>query len=210
MTIRRRPASQRTSSRALRSQPLRLVLAALLGLAAALLVSCGSSGKGLIPASKSGPLQSDFEAVRDAAEQGNGDCGATEAALLKTAEDFSALPASVDANLHNTLRQGIDNLRSRALTLCAQTSTQTNTDTTPKTTTSTTTTTPTVTQTTPTTPSEPSEPTETPNNGGGTAAPGTEAPAGEQGATELGESRSGGASGEAGGAAPGGGAEGGK
>jgi len=46
---------------------------ALLGLAAALLISCSSSGKGLIPAGAAGPLESDFEAVQQTAETANGD-----------------------------------------------------------------------------------------------------------------------------------------
>src|ERR1700681_1985530 len=45
----------------------RLLVAGALGVGAALLVSCGSSGKGLIPTGNAGPLQSDYEAVaRDA------------------------------------------------------------------------------------------------------------------------------------------------
>jgi hypothetical protein len=168
------PVAQHRASAA-RSRLLRVALAALLGVAAALLISCSSSGKGLIPLGNAGPLQSDFEAVAQAAENGDGDCDATESALLKTDQDFAALPASVDAGLRKTLHRGIENLRSRSLALCAQPLPQaTVTTTTPKTTTSTTTTTPpstetqtTDTQTTPTpeTP-EPSGP------GGGTPAPG--------------------------------------
>ena len=63
---------------------LRLAAAFALGIAAALLVSCGSSGKGLIPSANAGPLQSDFEAVAQAAQSGNGSCAATEAAIAKT------------------------------------------------------------------------------------------------------------------------------
>ena len=157
---------------------IRLVPAALLGVAAALLVSCGSSGSGLIPAANAGPLQSDFEAVARAAQSGNGSCAATESALGTTEQDFLALPATVDRGLRATLQKGIANLHTRALAMCAQptgsatttTSTQTTTATTPTTTTSTqttpttTTTTPTSTSTTPTTTS--------PSQGGGTPAPG--------------------------------------
>jgi hypothetical protein len=176
MTMNRLPSPvARRRAGAARSRLLRVALAALLGVTAALLISCSSSGKGLIPLSNAGPLQSDFEAVAQAAENGDGDCGATESALLKTDQDFSALPASVDAGLRKTLHTGIENLRSRSLALCAQPLPQaTVTTTTPKTTTSTTTTTPTTTETqttdTQTTPapetSEPSGP------GGGTPAPG--------------------------------------
>jgi hypothetical protein len=153
---------------------------ALLAVAAAILVSCGSSGSGLIPLANAGPLQSDFEAVAQAAAAGNGSCAATESALGKTAQDFLALPADVDRGLHARLQVGIANLRKQALAMCIQptptatsTSTQTtttpttttSTETTPTTTPSTTTTAPPSTQTTPTT-------TTPPNQGGGTAAPG--------------------------------------
>ncbi|MGO9490481.1 MAG: hypothetical protein ACLQBB_15830 [Solirubrobacteraceae bacterium] len=158
---------------------LRVALAAVLGAAAALLVACGSSGKGLIPAAQGGPLQGDIEAVEQAAERGNGNCSATESALLKTEQDFAALPATLNGGLHDNLRQGIENLHKVALTLCTQPLTQAATTTTPKTstttttpttTTSTTPTTPTTPATTPTTPTTPAEKTEAP--GGGTPAPG--------------------------------------
>ncbi len=202
-----RPAHQDAPRRA---QLVRFALAATLGVAAALLVACGSSNGKLIPVADSGPLQADFETVAQDAETGNGSCSATETALAKTEQDFNALPGSIDSGLRNTLRQGIDNLRKRALALCAQplaqktptsttskpsTTTSTSTATTPTTTPSTTTpTTTTPTNTTPTTPATP---------GGGTpAGPGEATPGAgsEQGGTGAGES-----SGEAGGGAgPGG------
>jgi len=152
----------------------RVAASASLGVAAALLLSCGSSGAGLIPVENAGPLQSDFETVAQAAENSGGSCVATEAAILKTERDFGALPSSVDAGLRSRLREGISKLHSDAFGLCKQPLPQaTATDTSPKTTTSTrtTTTTPTVTQTTstqttPTTTPAPSGP------GGGTPAPG--------------------------------------
>jgi hypothetical protein len=189
------PTDRRSSgtrrARFTRAGAMRFSLSTLLGVLAALLVACGSSGKGLIPTGDAGPLQSDFEAVAHAAETGDGNCSETEAALLKTDQDFAALPASLDAGLHNTLRQGIENLRTRALALCAQPLPQsTDTSSTPKTTTSTTTTTPaetqtTTTQSTPTTTTPPSAS----GPGGGTPAPGEgtpgagteEAPSGEAG-----------------------------
>jgi hypothetical protein len=151
----------------------RIVLVALLGAAVAVLVSCGSSGTGLIPSSSGGPLQADFEAVAQAATSGNGSCEATESALGKTEQDFLALPASVDRGLYNRLKEGIANLRKQALVTCAQTTTPTTTTgTTTTTTTPTTETTPTT--TTPSTPTEPTPPTPTEpsNKGGGTEAPG--------------------------------------
>jgi hypothetical protein len=180
-----------------RSRMLRVQLAAMLGVAAALLVACGSSNGKLIPVADSGPLQGDFETVAQAAESGNGDCSATETALAKTEQDFNGLPGSIDSGLLDTLRQGIENLRKRALALCAQplaqntatsttpkqsTTTSTSTAITPATTPSTTTSTNTVPpNTTPTTPASP---------GGGTpAGPGEATPGigSEQGGTGAGE-----------------------
>jgi hypothetical protein len=195
------PPSQRSRSAHLRA--LRALALAALGVGAALLVSaCSGSGKGLIPTGNAGPLQSDFEAVAQAAESGDGNCSATESALLKTEQDFARLPSSVDAGLRDTLRNGIENLRTRSLALCAQPLPQaTTTQTTPKTTTSTTTTTPPSTETqTTTTQSTPTQTTTSPPApGGGTAAPGEE--------THIGEAEGGASAGEGnggvGGAGPG-------
>ena len=176
-------------------QATRMSVACALGFAAALLVSCGSSGKGLIPAAQGGPLRNDFAAVNQAASSGNGSCGATETAIARTEQDFAALPASVDAGLRNNLRQGITNLRSRAQALCAQplAGTTTGTTTAKTTTTTTTDTTPTTTETT-TTPTTPvtTPTTTTPTTtgpGGGTVAPGegeTPAGGGQGGGTGVG------------------------
>jgi hypothetical protein len=164
---------------------MRAALALSLGAAAALLVACGSSGKGLIPAAAGGPLQSDIEAVEHAAEAGNGNCSGTEAALLKTDQDYAALPSTLDNGLRSNIRQGIENLRKVAKEACAQPLVQTTTTTTPKTTS--TATTPTTTTPTTTTPTTPSEETTSPTEeeagagggpGGGTPAPG-EGQAGE-------------------------------
>jgi hypothetical protein len=183
---------------------LRLLLTGLLGVAAALLVACGSSGKGLIPTGDAGPLQSDFEAVAQAAESGDGSCAATAEAIRKTEQDFSALPATIDAGLRNTLDRGITNLRSRALALCAQPLAQaTSTSATTNTTTSTETTPPTETQTTGTQ-TTPTVTVPTPGPGGGTPAPGEATPgvggeanggAGNEGGAGVGGNEAGGAGG---------------
>jgi hypothetical protein len=157
-----------------------IALAVLLGVAAALLIGCGSSGGGLIPAADGGPLQSDIEAVERAAEEGNGNCAKTESALVKTDQDYAALPASINSGLRDKIRLGIENLHKVAKEACQQPAAQTNTTTTtaPKTTTTPTTTTtqstPTQTTTSTTTPTTPApEPeAETPSAGGGTPAPG--------------------------------------
>jgi hypothetical protein len=158
----------------------RFALAALLGAAAAALVACGSSGKGLIPAAQADPLHADIEAVERAAEEGNGDCTATEAALLKTDQDYAALPLSVNNTLRGKLRLGIENLHKVAREACAQPLGGTTTETAPKT--STTTTTPTTTTPTTTTNTTPTQTTPPPSEGeetehgtgGGTPAPGGE------------------------------------
>jgi cytoskeletal protein RodZ len=194
---------------------LRVLLAGLLGVAAALLVACGSSGKGLIPSATAGPLQSDFEAVAQAAESGEGNCTATEAAIAKTEGDLAALPSTVDAGLRKTLSLGIANLRHRALALCAQPipqATSTTKTSAPTTTTSTqttpTTTTDTETTTTPTTPSTTTPPTAT-TPGGGTPAPGNEsqpgASSGPGGGTGIGGENGSGSGGESGASGAGGG-----
>jgi hypothetical protein len=195
-----------------------VLLAGLLGVAAALLVSCGSSTAKLIPVADAGPLQADFEEVAQAAEAGDGDCSATQTAIAKTEQDFNALPSTVDAGLRATLRQGIDNLRNRALTLCTQPLVQATTSTIPKTTTdthtatTTPTTTPTSTAPTSTTPTSTTPTTTTPTTttpGGGVVAPGESAPgtgsgsgSGQGGGTGVGE----GAAGESGAGASGAGA----
>jgi hypothetical protein len=163
-----------------RTHLVRLPLAAMLGVAATLLVACGSSSGKLIPVADSGPLQGDFETVVVDAESANGKCSTTEAALVKTEQDFNALPASVDSGLRDTLRQGIDNLRARALALCAQPLAQTTpTNTTSQPTTSTSTaTTPTTTPSTTTPTTTSTTPTATSPGGGTPAEPGEATPGG--------------------------------
>ncbi len=170
---------------------LRLLAAGLLGVAVAIvLISCGSSGKGLIPIANAGPLQSDFETVAQAAQSGGGNCTATTEAINKTEQDFAALPGTINAGLHKRLSEGISNLRERALALCTQPLAQTATTSTPRTTTTTTKTettptTPTTTTSTSTTPPAPVTP---PNNGGGTVAPGESERSAEGKGNEQGES----------------------
>ena len=188
---------------------LRSAVAGLLGAAAALLLACGSSGAGLIPAGNAGPLQRDFEAVAQAAQSGNGSCAATEAAILNTEQDFRGLPAGVDGGLRNRLSQGIANLSKRARLACTQplpqstvtTSTTKSTPTTPTTPTA-----PTTTQTTPTTTTPTTTTPTTTGPGGGTAAPnggvGEPAPGdghGKGGGTEPEASSGAGAGGQEGG-----------
>ena len=196
------PGAERAPTSTLRTRLLRGSMALALGALAALLISCSSSGKGLIPVADAGPLQSDFEAVAQAAENGDGSCAGTEAALLKTEQDFAALPNSVDAGLRKRLNEGIQSLRTHALGLCAQPLPQsTVTSTTPKTTTTTTptTSTPTETQTTETQTTPTTETPEPSGPGGGTPAPGEPRVGEVEGGGGLGGEGSGGASPGAGG-----------
>jgi hypothetical protein len=154
--------------------PNRLVLCSLLATAALVLASCGGSGAGLIPAQDAGPLQSDFEAVARAAQTGSGNCTATAIAIRKTERDFELLPATVNSSLRRRLQEGIVNLHTRALVLCAQplpsaTTTNTSTSHTSRTTSSSTTT---------TTKTSTSTPTETSTSTASTSAPSTSAPGG--------------------------------
>jgi len=152
---------------------IRLIPAGLLGVGAALLVACGSSGKGLIPLASAGPLQSDFQAVLQAAQEGDGSCSSTNAKIAKTEHDLRALPAGVDGGLRGRLAEGVANLAVRARDMCAQPLT-------PTTTTSTTPTSPPATSTTPPADTEPATTTPTTgtttspsSEGGATRAPGT-------------------------------------
>jgi hypothetical protein len=168
---------------------MRSALACALGIAAALLVSCSSSGGGLIPAGNAGPLRGDFEAVARAAENGNGKCSETEAALSKTQLDLAGLPNSVNAALRSKLGEGLANLKVRALALCSQplpqltNTTPTETETTPTTPTSPTTSTPT---TPPTVIPEGGTPPEE-TKGGGAEQGGTEPPGKDSGGQEAGK-----------------------
>jgi hypothetical protein len=175
------PSTRPRTPSAVRSSLRRLLPASLLGVAAALLVSCASSGNGLIPAEKAGPLQSDFEAVEQAAQNGDGSCAATETAISKTEQDFDALPSTVDQGLRKRLAEGISKLHADALQLCAQPPSQVNTSTTsPRstTTTSTSATTPVTTQTS----AETTATTGPTSSGpaGGTSAPPSETPPGSE------------------------------
>src|SRR5947209_4082454 len=104
-------------------QVIRLSLAGALGGACAVLVACGSSGKGLIPSAHAGPLSADFDAV--AAAVSAGDCAATQRALKRAQNDFDRLPSTVDAGLRQRISDGLSNLQSTAPTQCQQTQTQT-------------------------------------------------------------------------------------
>jgi hypothetical protein len=160
---------------------LRLALAGSLGLATALLMSCGGGGSpNLIPAGNAGPLKDDFAAVASAVAAG--DCSTAATAVQKAQADLAALPNTVDSALRAKLTSGVNNLAAiepgecTSVTTATTPTTATTVTTTPPTTTTQPTTT-TSTQTTPTT--TPTTTTDTgttpplPSNGGGQPAPGS-------------------------------------
>jgi hypothetical protein len=158
------------------------VLAAVLGVAAAALVSCGGtpSRRELIPSGSADRMKSALTDVRSAVD--SGDCAGAARALTRARGALVSLPSSVDDRLVARLRQGISRLEALAPRQCAQQDTQTTTvqtteTTTPETTTTqtqTTDTTPTTATTTPTdtTPTATTPPTTTTT----TPAPDTAAP----------------------------------
>jgi hypothetical protein len=199
---------------------IRLIPAGLLGAGAAVLVSCGSSGQGLIPVRYAGPLKSDFQAVLRAAQEGDGDCAATYARIGQTEADLRSLPATVDRGLRGRLAEGVATLGRQARSMCKEplsgatttTGTSTTRAATPPPTTSapTATTPPTATSTSPSeSRGEESGATRAPGTGrdegqgAGEAEPGSES--GPSGGAEAGESEAGGA-GNAGGPGNSGGA----
>ena len=98
--------------------PLRVSLAAVLGVGAALLVACGASSSQLIPAGNAGPLQSDFDAIASSVR--GGDCVATKQGVQQAQQDLAALPGTVNARLLATLTTGVRTLAARAGTECRQ------------------------------------------------------------------------------------------
>ena len=154
------------------------LLALVLGVAAAALVACGSSGSSrrqFIPDRSAQRMSDALDDVRSAVD--DGDCTEAEQALARARGVLVNLPSSVSDRLVARLRQGLDNLRAVAPDECAKHRTQsqtqtattetttpetTATETTPSTTTSTTPTTTTSTTPTTTTSTTPSTTTTTP------------------------------------------------
>jgi hypothetical protein len=127
----------------------RLPLAFLLGVAAAVLVACGGSNKKLLPAVSADRLKNDLADVSQAIDQQ--DCSAAGNALTRLQSDLQRVPATVDRRLRQRLNEGATRLANRVPIDC-KAAPQTTTSTVPTTTTTTTTTTPTTTTTTTTTP----------------------------------------------------------
>ena len=151
----------------------RLPLAFVLGVLAAVLVACGGGASDkLIPASNADQISSDLADLRQAID--NHDCSAAQQKLTAVEQSIQNLPTTVDARIRRRLRVGLAKLSPRVQIDCVQTTTTQTTPTTTETTPTTTETTPTTTQTTPTT-TETTPPTTTqttpPDTTGGVTAP---------------------------------------
>jgi hypothetical protein len=131
------------------------LLAAVLGVSAAVLMACGSSAsdrKKLIPPRSADRLKTALSDVQSAV--GDGNCDSAQRAIARARDVLVNLPSAVDDRLVARLRDGIDDLQKIAPGECQQnqtTSTETTTETTTPDTTSTPTTATTDTTTTPTT-----------------------------------------------------------
>lgn len=103
----------------------------LLGVCAALLASCAGNTTGGITAASATDLKSQLEDVRERVDAGR--CGELNGQLRQIGDRIDALPASVDEQLKQALRDGVARLRSTATEECneADTQTQTQTQTTP-------------------------------------------------------------------------------
>lgn len=84
------------------------VLAALLGVGCALLAACGGSTEAGIPATDAEDLKSQITDVRQAVESGR--CSDVPGQLRQVDDAIDDLPASVDDQLVNNLRDGADRL----------------------------------------------------------------------------------------------------
>jgi len=93
-----------------------LLLALVLGAAAAAgLVACGKSDH-LIPSSDASTLDKQLSALKDSVDQGKCDSVGDDLQRLDTA--VANLPKSVDAELRKRLRNGVTNLSARAPGAC--------------------------------------------------------------------------------------------
>jgi hypothetical protein len=126
------------------------ILAAVLGVGSGVLAACGSGSgdrSALIPQSSASRMKTALSDVQSAVDDGN--CQRAQLALARARGVLVNLPASVDQQLRDRLKDGLDNLRNIVPDQCRQ-STTTETTTTPPETTTTNTTPTTTTNTTPT------------------------------------------------------------
>ncbi len=127
---------------------LRALLAAGLGICAAVLVSCGQSN-GLLSASEASPLNSSLDAISTAVAAR--DCPKAELLATRLGSSVGKLPLTVDRQLRLALGNGAQTVAERARRACMRTTKTTTTTSTVPTTVQTTQTTTTTTTTTPST-----------------------------------------------------------
>ena len=150
-----------------------LLLAAALGLSAALLVACGDRNN-LIPSSNADAIKSKLDSVTDAA--GRGRCGRARAAASAAQDEGQSLPREVDPQLRSSVEDGLSRVANQAQQQCTQstastqsTATTRSTETTPPTTTETI---PTTTETEPPPTRETTPPPDTSSDNTGGVSPG--------------------------------------
>jgi TolA-binding protein len=102
--------------------------ALLLGVCAALLAACAGNTTGGIAAASAADLKRQLEDVRERVDRGR--CGELNGQLRQIGDRIDALPASVDEQLKQALRDGVSRLRSTAPNECNEADTQTQTQTT--------------------------------------------------------------------------------
>jgi TolA-binding protein len=140
------------------------LLALALGVGAALLVACGSSTSGGVPAGDGSVIKGQLDDVRQ--RVADGQCDGLSDQLRQVDSAIDGLPRSVDARLVKALSDGSTRLRSKAVNDCNDNRASTQTQTTPPATTTappaTTTTPPETTTTPPETTTSPPETTTTP------------------------------------------------
>jgi TolA-binding protein len=103
--------------------------ALLLGVCAALLAACAGNTTGGIAAASAADLKRQLEDVRERVDRGR--CGELNGQLRQIGDRIDALPASVDEQLKQALRDGVSRLRSTAQTK-TQTTAPLETETTPE------------------------------------------------------------------------------
>ena len=94
------------------------VVAVILGVAAALLVSCGDAPDSGISADRASDLKSDLDVVRQRVDDAR--CSRLTGQLRQVRTRIDRLPESVDAQLRERLRDGSDKLRDEARTECSE------------------------------------------------------------------------------------------
>jgi hypothetical protein len=105
----------------MRMRLLPLLVAPLLGAAAAYLVACGGNDN-LIPASDASRVQNALNEVQSDFRAGR--CQEAEAAVAKAKGALINLPSSVDSRLRSRLQAGLDKLAQQVPATCGQTQTQ--------------------------------------------------------------------------------------